>query len=280
MARGLRELRRFARRHRFALALLACVALAGAAAWALLRDAEQSGRDRPPRGAAVGVSALVEFLSFAIPFEPLSEPPEARISGRRFPLARVRDGESIELRQEPDGEALASLGDTTEFGSPTTLWVAEARGDWIGVPAPELGNGKLGWVRDDHTRLEISLTRFWLVVHRARRLLELRYGDRVLDRYPVTVGRPGTETPLGSFSVTDALAGPTLGPYYGCCALALSGHQSNLPEGWFGGDRMAIHGTPGALGLAASAGCIRASDQTMVSLFARVPLGTPVFVRP
>jgi hypothetical protein len=105
-------------------------------------------------------------------------------------------------------------------------------------------------------------------------------GSRALDSYPVTVGRPGSETPLGAFSVTDALAGPTLGPYYGCCVLALSGHQPSLPSGWFGGDRMAIHGTPSAIGLAASAGCIRAGDATMVSLLARVPLGTPVYVRP
>ena len=65
---------------------------------------------------------------------------------------------------------------------------------------------------------------------------------------------------------------------YGCCALALSGHQPNLPPGWIGGNRLAIHGTPGPVGLAASAGCVRATDAAMKTLFSEVPLGTPVFV--
>ena len=103
----------------------------------------------------------------------------------------------------------------------------------------------------------------------------------MLDRFPVTVGRA---------RLADA-AGPLLGHrrargarwsarYYGCCVLALSGHQPNLPPDWIGGDRIAIHGTPGAIGGAASAGCLRARDPDMVSLFARVPLGAPVFIRP
>jgi len=41
---------------------------------------------------------------------------------------------------------------------------------------------------------------------------------------------------------------------------------------------MAIHGTPGAIGGATSHGCLRASDPNMIALFARVPLGTPVFI--
>lgn len=89
----------------------------------------------------------------------------------------------------------------------------------------------------------------------------------------------GSETPPGDYSVTDALAGPKLGPYYGCCVLAISGHQPNLPPGWIGGDRIAIHGTPGPVGGAASLGCLRATDADMVDLFALVPLGAPVFIR-
>jgi lipoprotein-anchoring transpeptidase ErfK/SrfK len=46
-----------------------------------------------------------------------------------------------------------------------------------------------------------------------------------------------------------------------------------------GGNRMAIHGTPDATGGSTSHGCLRASDPDMISLFARVPLGAPVFIR-
>ena len=55
---------------------------------------------------------------------------------------------------------------------------------------------------------------------------------------------PATPTPLGRFAVTDRLRTSSAGSPYGCCALALSGHQTKLPPGWPGGDRLAIHGTP------------------------------------
>jgi lipoprotein-anchoring transpeptidase ErfK/SrfK len=81
--------------------------------------------------------------------------------------------------------------------------------------------------------------------------------------------------------VTDKIAGSRFGPYYGCCILALSGHQPNTPPGWTGGDRLAIHGTdaPATIGTPASAGCLRAADADLRPLMAKVPLGTPVFVR-
>jgi hypothetical protein len=81
--------------------------------------------------------------------------------------------------------------------------------------------------------------------------------------------------------VTDKLHGATYGSYYGCCILALNGHQTNLPPGWTGGNRLAIHGTnaPGTIGTAASAGCLRAADADLRVLMRRVPLGTPVFIR-
>jgi lipoprotein-anchoring transpeptidase ErfK/SrfK len=81
--------------------------------------------------------------------------------------------------------------------------------------------------------------------------------------------------------VTDKLSGSSYGPYYGCCILALSGHQPNTPPGWTGGDRLAIHGTdaPSTIGMAASAGCLRASDANLRPLMAKVPLGATVFIR-
>ena len=65
----------------------------------------------------------------------------------------------------------------------------------------------------------------------------IRYGHKVVDRFPVTVGGPGTETPPGRYGITDGVSFDE-SPYYGCCALALSGHQyAELPAGWIGGNR-------------------------------------------
>ena len=97
----------------------------------------------------------------------------------------------------------------------------------------------------------------------------------------MAVGTSGSPTPPGRYAVTDKIAGTRYGAYYGCCILALTGHQTNPPPGWTGGDRLAIHGTdaPATIGAPASAGCLRAADADLQVLMRLVPLGTPVFVK-
>jgi hypothetical protein len=260
------------------------LAIAAAAAAAALLVLLNRGEDDPGgtrASAAAGSGDLLSVLRSTVPLPQLDlgPPPPERVPGPRFPLARVRPGQQVELRDAPGGRVIARLGHYTEFGSARTFWIKQRQGDWFGVYAPELANGQLGWVRDDRISLWVVETHYWIVADVSAHLLELRYGNRVLNRFPVTVGSPGSPTPLGDYSVTDGLAGKGVGPYYGCCILALTGHQPNLPANWLGGDRIAIHGTPGSIGGANSAGCLRASDHDMVLLFSRVPLGAPVFIR-
>lgn len=194
----------------------------------------------------------------------------------RFALVRLAGRSGAPLYRRPGGERVGRLGPRTEFGSPVVLGVAARRGGWIGFPTPKLPNGALGWTRLG-PGMELYWTRYSLRVDLSSRSLTLRYGDRRVARWPVTVGAAGSETPLGRYSVTDALTFDS-SPYYGCCALALSGHQPKLPIGWLGGSRVAIHGTIGPVGAALSHGCIRATNAAMRVLFRRIPLGTPVFV--
>jgi lipoprotein-anchoring transpeptidase ErfK/SrfK len=109
----------------------------------------------------------------------------------------------------------------------------------------------------------------------------VRHGGRLLRRMPIAVGRPQTPTPLGRYAVTDRLRTGRPDSPYGCCALALSGHQTKLLPGWPGGDRLAIHATPSlwTVGKAASLGCMRARPGDIRRLMRKVPAGTPVFVR-
>lgn len=196
-------------------------------------------------------------------------------------VLRVRDGARVALRDRPGGRAIARLGDRTEFGSPTTLSVVERRGFWAGVPSSALGNGRLGWVDTRDAALARRATDARLTVSLGRRRLELRVRGRLVRRVAVAIGRPGSTTPTGSFAVTDKIAGTQFGPYYGCCILALSGHQPHTPPGWTGGDRLAIHGTndPASVGTPSSAGCLRAAEADLRVLMRRVPLGTPVVIR-
>ena len=68
---------------------------------------------------------------------------------------------------------------------------------------------------------------------------------------------------------------------YGCCVLAVTGHQTRLPESWPGGDRLAVHATRElpSLGRAASLGCLRVTSAQARWLIRTMPLGAPLFVK-
>ena len=192
-------------------------------------------------------------------------------------IAYVRS--PVALRARPDGRVVERLSARTSFGSPQALSVVRSRrGRWLAVSTPDLGNGRLGWVDARAGGLRYARTRLELDVDLSQRLVTLRSGARVLRRFVVGVGRSGSPTPTGRFSVTDKLSGPAYSASYGCCILALSATQPNLPAGWTGGNRIAIHGGPtdGAV----SAGCIHAGDADLRYLMRLVPLGTPVTIHP
>lgn len=218
--------------------------------------------------------------------EPASRPKPKRrwrslASSRRLghTVAIVR--RAVPLRRRPNGRVIARAFRSTEFGSTRVMSIAAQRGPWLGVVVTERPNGRLAWVHIETRGLHFRRKAYSLHADLSGRWLELRRGGRRIRRISVAIGRPGSETPTGRFAVTDKLRGGQYGSYYGCCILALNGHQPNLPAGWLGGDRLAIHGTnsPGTIGAAASAGCLRAGDSDLGVLMRRVPLGTPVFIR-
>jgi hypothetical protein len=227
----------------------------------------------PPAQAAVVPAAFRTPASA----QPAPRPPRTVRRGIAG-VARLRA--SLALHTRPGGPVSSTLSPTTEFGSPRVVSVAARRGRWLGVVTTALPNNQLGWVRRDDPALHAARVGYSLRADLSKRRLELRRDNRVIRRLSVAVGRPGSPTPTGRFAVTDKLRGTSYGPYYGCCILALSGHQPNTPPGWTGGDRLAIHGTnaPATLGQPASAGCLRAADADLRVLMRRVPLGTPVFI--
>lgn len=211
------------------------------------------------------------------PTRPVSSLHSPPANGPAFAAIKVKPGAGVPILTAPRGDFVTTLGDKTDFGSARVLSVAKQRGPWLGVIAPELGNAKIGWVRHDPAKMERFWTKYSLRVDLSGRSLELRYGDSTVGTFPVTIGGIGSETPEGRFAITDGIRFDA-SPYYGCCAMATSGHQPNLPPNWIGGDRIALHGTAGPVGGAESHGCLRATDETMEFLMSRVPLGTPLFV--
>jgi lipoprotein-anchoring transpeptidase ErfK/SrfK len=192
------------------------------------------------------------------------------------PVARVL--RPIALRSAPGGAVVARLRPRTEWGEPRYLPVVRRRGRWLGVIATQQPNGRVGWIDARATRAAVSPLR--LVADLSERRLRVLRGGRTVLSIPVGVGAAATPTPTGRFGITDALTPPADAPY-GCCILALSGHQPNVPQGWAGGDRLAIHGTsdPSSIGRAASSGCLRASDRDLHRLMGLVGLGAVLRIR-
>jgi lipoprotein-anchoring transpeptidase ErfK/SrfK len=150
------------------------------------------------------------------------------------------------------------------------------------VTEAAVGGNRVVWVDARAGGLRYSRTPLELDVDLSARTLTVRRGDAVLRRTSVGIGALDSRTPTGRFAVTDKLDGTDFSPAYGCCILALSATQPNLPRGWAGGNRIAIHGTssPSDVGQAVSAGCVHARDADLRYLMRVVPLGTPVVIRP
>jgi hypothetical protein len=183
------------------------------------------------------------------------------------------------LYREPGGKKRIRLTAKTEWGSPRVLGVVEQRGGWLGVQAAELRNGEIAWVRRRDAR--VDCVNWSLHADLSKRMLFVRRDGRTVRKMRVAIGRPANPTPKGRFTVTDKLRVTDPNSPYGCCVLALSGHQTNLPAYWPGGDRLAVHATSeeSTIGDPVSLGCLRTVSIRARWLIETVPLGSPVFIR-
>lgn len=197
--------------------------------------------------------------------------------GDGFRLAGVRRGAKVDIHERPGREAIDRVGPKTEFGSATVFSVIARRGAWLRVASSISPDNRDLWIRADPKRLRFETTEVSIHASLSERIVEVQRDGEVEQRFPVTIGAPGTDTPTGRFGVTDLIVGG-LDPVYGCCAIALTAHQPDLPQGWIGGDRVAIHGTTSQVGSASSAGCLRATNDDVERLTRTIPLGAPVFV--
>jgi hypothetical protein len=207
----------------------------------------------------------------------IDSPPPAHV------IAYVRPGRALALHSRPFGRVLARVGPTTAFGSRRALGIVTTqRGRWLGVTEAGVGGNRPVWVDARAGGIRYARTRFELVVDLSNRTLVVLRDHSIVRRLRVGVGRPGSPTPTGRFAVTDKLNGYAYSAVYGCCILALSAIQPNLPAGWTGGNRIAIHWTPSPsdFGNAVSAGCVHASDSDLRYLMRIARLGTPVVIRP
>src|SRR3954449_2056641 len=166
--------------------VVALLAILGLMAVALTQRARsQRAQARPAAAAAAAPAAPVQ-----VPTRQLKSiarvAPAPRVPS--YTVLRVRG--TVRLRSKPHGRVLATVGSTTQFGSPATLTVGGRRGDWLGVTSTDLPNGKLGWVKADRATLAPQKTRMSIRIDLSKRRLQLVKGRRVLRTATVGIGRP------------------------------------------------------------------------------------------
>jgi hypothetical protein len=197
----------------------------------------------------------------------------------------VADGAAVarllrptELRARPGGTVMTRIGTHTAYGSERVFAVAARHGDWLAVRAPQRRDGRPVWIPAADAAL--AAEPWSLVADLSDRELTLRHDGRVRGRWTISIGAPATPTPTGRFGVTDLLAEPP-GSAYGCCIVALSGHQDRFRPGWDGGTRLAVHGTPHpeTIGRADTNGCLHLGARALRRLLRVVPLGATVTIR-
>ena len=230
--------------------------------------------DDPADGSAVERSAPLRAKQETEP----APPARADFPGGGYALAQVKEGQEVQILDEPGGERIAKIGDESElFGSPRVFPVLEPGPRWLGVTAPELGSGTIGWLRYDPEKLILGDTRVSIRIDLSESKLTLLRDDDVLRESVVTVGRYGNETPTGRFAITDTIT-ENLDPVYGAGAVVTSARQDSFAAGWAGGNMIAMHGWAGPVGGADSGGCLRMSNEDIAALIGAVPLGAPVFI--
>lgn len=253
--------------------LLGAAALITGAAFA--GDRLLSSDDKAP-GAGTGDLPTQPFKPksggpLAAPFP--SDPSSVRAG---YLTATVR--KATVLYASPGGRRKVKIPARTEWRSPRVLSVVEQRGGWLAVLASELKNGEVGWLRQDQA--ELGNVRWSLHADLSQRTLAVQVDGRTVRKLTIAVGRPTNPTPTGRFAVSDRLDVVARNSPYGCCVLALTGHQQKLPPGWPGGDRLAVHATSdlSSIGKPVSLGCMRAPARQARWLIEKIPLGAPIFI--
>jgi lipoprotein-anchoring transpeptidase ErfK/SrfK len=248
-----------------AIAVVVVAALTGA--WALLRNDDSS--PEPKRA-----------ITTATTKPPTSTVPPAPTAPPRAPgaLAATTNGGDISVFPSPDAAApFTTFSSGTEYGLPRTfLVINETTPGWWGVLLPAKPNGQTGWIRASDVTTTVITYR--IEVDRASHTLRLFNNDQLVLESPVAVGTPSTQTPAGTFYVTDPVPGG--GGSYGPWALGLSGYSEMLDSFAGGLPQIALHGTnrPDLIGQDVSNGCVRMPNDVITQIHDQVPIGTPVVI--
>jgi len=246
-----------------AAGVVALLAVAGVAGWALLRD---DAKATPKKKAAAAPTTTATTVP---------APVGAVTATQKVPEVTAYQ-DAVET-----SAPVTKLTDKTEYNLPRTYLVTDqaSRPGWLNVLLPIRPNGASGWIKASDVTLGTSDYEIRIELG-AHRLTLLKLGQPVLDS-GVVIGADKTPTPPGKFYVTDPLdlhSQPNAG--YGVFALGISGYSDVLTSFKGGTGQLAVHGTgnPGQVGQNISNGCVRVPNDIIVQIADQAPLGTPVII--
>ncbi len=266
-----------------AVAMLMTVLAGPASANAATSEVPPPGAD-PSAAAEAALPAVGSDRGIQV-----SRLPQKRIPGpaRKTGTYTARILVGTAVRHRPGGKSVKWYARTrTKWsGSGQSLMVLKSshlRGKtWLKVRLPIRPNGSSGWIPRD--RVQIRRSARYIVIDRSSRKLKLYRRGRVVARFRVVIGAPGTPTPLGLFALQDRVLQPDRKGFIGPWALPLTAYSEALRRYDGGPGLVALHGRSGAslrdpLGSARSHGCIRMNNGRIASLKGS-PLGTAVRIR-
>jgi lipoprotein-anchoring transpeptidase ErfK/SrfK len=204
------------------------------------------------------------------------QPPATR------PLVVLLDSHAARVRPDAAAqliETVASRRPLTKVRTVLPVLGTAVNGSWLRVRLPGRPNGHTGWIPSAHTRA--TSTEWSIEVDLSARRVDVYQRGNEVREFPAVVGKASTPTPRGRFFIEEALSlspASAGAPY----ALATSARSNVLQEFDGGPGQIALHGRDhltGALGTAASHGCVRLSRKAIVWLARRIGAGTPLVIR-
>jgi len=213
----------------------------------------------------------------------LASPARAADSGvpASRPLAALLLNHSARTRPGPDAHRIETVAARRPLTRARTVLpvLGDAIGSdghsWVHVHLPGRPNGHTGWIP------RRTATGWHITVRLSARRVTVYRDGLAQRRFHAVVGHPSTPTPRGRFFVQEAVALASDDPG-GPFALATSAQSEVLQEFEGGPGQIAVHGTdhlPGALGTAASHGCVRLGARAITWLARRIGPGVPLTVR-
>ncbi len=125
-----------------------------------------------------------------------------------------------------------------------------------------------------------------LVVKLKTKKVYVYQGNEIIANYAIAVGKPGWETPKGTYRVFEQEINPIFKSFK-TGLIIKAGPENPLGPRWIGiwtdgKTRLGFHGTnqPELIGKAVSHGCIRMHNQDVTALYEKVKVGTVVKVEP